>query len=507
MKALILPFQKAQALAPLRSLCPDFLLPLAGKPMVEHLVEQLVTHGIRDLSLLCDDRPEVVARHFGNGERWGCVIAVSAVRDRGGLQRMVKAALHGVTGAVVCLPGNLAVSRELSAFPAEAAGENVMYRVTSDRNFVATDAETLLSLIEGNCFETFEELAELTGQNQHHPHPDLPPEGEGLKSSRHAEAQQPDLSPPPFQVEGRGEDGADSLITGFSEFLQVQRSILEGKLTEIRIPARSTADGIWIGDHVQISPDVRLIAPLFIGSRCRISGGGQIGPNAVISPYCLINNSDLICDSLVMSGTATGSHTELNGVAARGNVLVNLRNGATVTSPDAFILGDIGGEKKQMSGSSVLAAILLLLLLPLGLPLLAASLVVPTLLQRINCLGNRRMKTLAGESPRMPFTLRQFSCGPLLLRRWPGLAAVIAGDLALVGAAPAAADKTESAEEDSLFGLDAARGLFHIWEVEGDPPESVEERHARENFHYMTRTIGADLQVVLKAATAFLPAR
>ena len=207
-----------------------------------------------------------------------------------------------------------------------------------------------------------------------------------------------------------------------------------------------------------------------------------------------------------MTGTATGSHTELTGVAARGNVLVNLRNGATITSPDVFILGDVGSEKAQTAGdfsSTLVAAALLLLLLPLGLPLLVVSLAVPSLLQQNKYLGNRRIRTLVGDDPRMPFSLRQFSFGPLLLRRWPGLIAVLTGDLTLVGAAPTPVRKAEQREQDSVFGLDATRGLFHIWEVEGDLPESADEQHARENFHYMTRTVGADLKVIVKAATAF----
>lgn len=475
MKALIFPFQQAQALAPLRSLCPDFILPLAGKPLVEHLVEQLVTTGIRDATLLCDDRPEEVVRHFGNGERWGCTLAMSAIREEGGLQRMVRAALYGVTGMVICMPGNLVVSRKLSAFLEEIAGAgNATVRVISNCNVLALDAATLLSLIEENRFETFDELTELISQKV-----SLSPE----KKNLHLQ-----------------------IISDLTEFIAVQREILSGGSAEIRIPARSSAEGVWIGDHVQISPDVRLVAPLFIGNHCKISGSGQIGPNAVISPYCLINNSDLISDSLVMTGTATGSHTELTGVAARGNVLVNLRNGATITSPDVFILGDVGSEKAQTAGdfsSTLVAAALLLLLLPLGLPLLVVSLAVPSLLQQNKYLGNRRIRTLVGDDPRMPFSLRQFSFGPLLLRRWPGLIAVLTGDLTLVGAAPTPVRKAEQREQDSVFGLDATRGLFHIWEVEGDLPESADEQHARENFHYMTRTVGADLKVIVKAATAF----
>ena len=481
MKALIYPFQQAQALAPLRSLCPDFLLPLAGKPMVEHLVESLVTSGIPDVTLLCDDRPEEVVRHFGSGERWGCALTTSAVREQGGLQRMVRAALHGVAGMVICLPGNLVVSPELGMFLEEvgADAERADPYIFGESTLIAVDAAMLLSVVEEHRFETLEDLGKLLRQKN----------TPAKKDEKYPQLQ---------------------MISDLTGFIAAQRGILEGKPAGSRIPARSSGEGIWIGDHVQISPDVRLVAPLLIGSHCQISGSGQIGPNAVISPYCLVNNSDLICDSLIMSGTATGSHTELNGMAARGRALVNLRSGATVTSPDAFILGDVTSAKEPSagdSGSSLLAAVMFLLLLPLGVPLLLCSLVVPSLLRQERYLGNRRMKTLAGDNPREPFTLRSFSCGPLLLRRWPGLYAVLAGDLTLVGAAAVPADGQRQDETDAVFGLDAARGLFHIWEVEGDLPESPDEQHARENFHAVTRSFAGDLALVAKAVFAANPSK
>ncbi len=444
--------------------------------MVEHLVESLAASGIQVVTLLCDDRPEEVVRHFGNGERWGCALTMSAVREQGGLQRMLRAALHGISGVVICLPGNMIVSNELPAFLKEVtAAENAPSWVPPEHNFIVIDAAKLLSLLEENRFESFDELIKLVREKVSlSPH-----DGKNLQSQT---------------------------VSDLTGFISAQRDVLNGRLGGSRIAASLRADGVWIGDHVHISPDVRLVAPLFIGSHCQIYGNGQIGPNAVISPYCLVNNSDLICDSLIMSGTATGAHTELNAMAVQGRTLVNLCNGATVTSPDAFILGDIGDGKEHSSGDlsgTLLAAILMLLLLPLGLPLFFVSLLAPSLIRQERCLGNRRMKTLVGEKPRMSFNLRQFNFGPLLLRRWPGLVAVVMGNLTLVGAAPIPAGEAELREQDSIFGLDTARGLYHLWEVDGELPGSVDEQHVRENFHAVTRTLWSDLKILLKAAITF----
>lgn len=475
MKALIFPFQQAQKLAPLRYISPDFLLPLAGKPIVEHLVELLVSSGITDITLLCEDRPEEVVRHFGNGERWGSSISVSAVRE-GGILRMAQAALHGVEGLVLCLPGNPLLSMELfnAVTCCASRGETCNNPGTVSCGLLATEAGILKELFGEAAEGSLEELAALAVSR-------------GVMATPHE----------------------DPLIIDLNGYIHAQRGALEGRPAWIRIPATRTADSLWIADHVKISSSTVLVPPVFIGSHTQISGAGQIGPNAVISSYSLMNNSDLICDTLVMSGTVTGPHIEMNSMAARGGNMVNLRTGATVTSPDAFILGDVGGVGEQTSGDTgayLMAAFMMIVLFPFALPLFIISFAASTLVKSEVRLGNRRLKTLTGGNPRLPFKLRQFTIGPLLLRRWPGLFAVLKGDLALVGASAPHAEETIQLEGESLFGLDAPCGLFHIWEVEGDLPESLEEQHARENFHAVTRTFGTDLSIVLRAAIISPPA-
>jgi hypothetical protein len=141
----------------------------------------------------------------------------------------------------------------------------------------------------------------------------------------------------------------------------------------------------------------------------------------------------------------------------------------------------------------------LVLLAPIALPLLLLSLVLPTMTRVTGGDGNIRKKSLSGEHRRLPFMSREFTFGPILLRRWPALVQVLTGHLLLVGALPTVGPP----QVESGLDLDVARGLFRIWEVEGDLPENDEERIARENFHAVTRSIAGDLRIVVKAAGVF----
>jgi NDP-sugar pyrophosphorylase family protein len=87
MYALILAGGKGERLRPLTSDRPKPMIPLAGKPILEHQLEWLRGQGVTDVILLCGYLNEVVASHFGDGSRLGLRIAYSVETEplgRGG---------------------------------------------------------------------------------------------------------------------------------------------------------------------------------------------------------------------------------------------------------------------------------------------------------------------------------------------------------------------------------------------------------------------------------------
>lgn len=56
---------------------PKPMIPVSGRPFLEHLVTQLAGQGFRHLLLLVGHRAELVEAHFGNGSRWGLEITYS----------------------------------------------------------------------------------------------------------------------------------------------------------------------------------------------------------------------------------------------------------------------------------------------------------------------------------------------------------------------------------------------------------------------------------------------
>ena len=74
MKAVILAAGKGTRMRELTQEVPKPMLPVQGRPILEHIAEGLIENGIRDLCIVTGWRADVVESHFGDGSRLGARI-------------------------------------------------------------------------------------------------------------------------------------------------------------------------------------------------------------------------------------------------------------------------------------------------------------------------------------------------------------------------------------------------------------------------------------------------
>ena len=92
MKAMILAAGEGRRLRPLTNHLPKPMLPIAGKPLLEHTILYLRENGITDLAINLHHLPQAVIDHFGDGSDWGVNLRYS-VEERllgsaGGVKRV-----------------------------------------------------------------------------------------------------------------------------------------------------------------------------------------------------------------------------------------------------------------------------------------------------------------------------------------------------------------------------------------------------------------------------------
>lgn len=81
MKAVILAGGQGTRLREISNGLPKPMMPLLGRPLLEHIVALLRENGIRELCLTLHYRPEMIRDHFGDGSRFG--VSIEYREERG----------------------------------------------------------------------------------------------------------------------------------------------------------------------------------------------------------------------------------------------------------------------------------------------------------------------------------------------------------------------------------------------------------------------------------------
>ena len=92
MKGMILAAGEGKRLRPLTRYLPKPMLPLAGRPLLEHIINHLRDCDITELAINLHHLPEAVMGYFGNGSRWGVNLRYSVeeqlLGSAGGVKRL-----------------------------------------------------------------------------------------------------------------------------------------------------------------------------------------------------------------------------------------------------------------------------------------------------------------------------------------------------------------------------------------------------------------------------------
>ena len=114
MKAMILAAGQGTRLRPLTDCIPKPMVLVAGKPILEHNLELLARHGIRDVLINLHHQPRTIVDHFGDGSRWGVHITYSFEPELLGTAGAVKRVQEQFDSTFLVLYGDNLTTCDLS---------------------------------------------------------------------------------------------------------------------------------------------------------------------------------------------------------------------------------------------------------------------------------------------------------------------------------------------------------------------------------------------------------
>ncbi len=222
----------------------------------------------------------------------------------------------------------------------------------------------------------------------------------------------------------------------------------------------------WVGPLARIHPGAKLVPPFWIGARAEIGAECEIGPNALIGAGSVIDRHVAVQNAVVLPDTYLGQNTSLRGAIAQGGVFVDVRHACRIDIRESFIMAPVSTHRQSSSFTERAGA-------------LAAWLVLAPLarLWPGQTWEQHEIVNHKGDI----VCLKTGGAGPLLLRRWPWLKEVVAGNLRWFGILP-----RNSCDWDHLPPETAERlkssppGLFSWADLQGchDPSSPDEWVHA-----------------------------
>jgi len=338
MKAMIMSAGIGTRLRPLTYSIPKPMFPIVNKPVLEHVLELLRRHNIREVVINLHAHRAMIRNYFGDGSRFGVSINYSEEKKLMGTAGGVKKVENFFDDTFLVMSGDGLTNIDLTDvinFHKKNRGFGTMVLKCVDTRFeygiALTDRrERITEFIEKPTWSSIFSNTVNTGIYVFEPEvfQYIP----RAKFSDFAKDVWPKLLKRGEQIFGYKTEEYWCDIGNLFEYRRAQNDALEGKI-ELKIPGEKRGKNIWIGKGTQIAPGVRIKGPCVIGEDCRLR------KNAFIEGFSTIGNS-----SVIGEGARLTNCILWNGVKVRENVkLVNciIGNDAEISSNISVYEGSV----------------------------------------------------------------------------------------------------------------------------------------------------------------------
>jgi mannose-1-phosphate guanylyltransferase / phosphomannomutase len=354
MKAVVMAGGEGNRLRPLTSNQPKPMVPVVGKPCMEHILELLREHGMNEVIVTVAFLPQAIRSYFGEGETLGMQIGYSVEESPLGTAGSVRLTAKQLDETFLVISGDALCDVDLSALVAfhKEKGAAVTIGLKSVENplefgIVVTDEEGRVErfLEKPSWGQVFSDTIN-TGIYVMEP--------EVLK---HVPADRPyDFSKElfPYLLEmgrpiyGHVMDGYWQDIGNLDQFRQANFDALEENV-RLNIPGIRIRGNVWLGEGVEIADLEQIEGPAYIGNYCRIAPGATVGAHSVLSNSVTLRERTRTTRSVIDASTHIGRSSLIEGAVIGRSCDIR----AHVRIHEGVAIGDevtIGSETVIMPG-------------------------------------------------------------------------------------------------------------------------------------------------------------
>jgi mannose-1-phosphate guanylyltransferase / phosphomannomutase len=306
-------------LRPLTSNQPKPMVPIVGKPCMEHIIELLRRHGMDDIVVTVAYLPQVIRGYFGDGESLGVSLHYSVEETPLGTAGSVKHAEALLDETFVVISGDALCDFDLTEIVRkhQASGAVATLALKSVENplefgvvIIDEDGRVERFLEKPSWGQVFSDTIN-TGVYVLEP--------EVLKSIPTGESY--DFSKQLFPaLLSRGKPLRGHVVEGsywqdignLDQYRQANFDALDGKV-QLELPGIRLRENVYLGDGVQLPELGQIEGPAFVGNFAKVDAGARIGAYSVLGQNAVVKEGVQISRSIVDSGAYLGQSCRIEG--------------------------------------------------------------------------------------------------------------------------------------------------------------------------------------------------
>ncbi len=319
MKAVVMAGGEGSRLRPLTIRRPKPMVPIAGKPVMEHILNLLKRHGITEVVITVQYLASNIEDYFGNGSQFGMRITYSREDMPLGTAGSVKNAEDQLTEPFLVISGDALTD----------------YNLTDIIKF-HREKKSMATLMLAHVPDPLEYGVIITNQDGHITEfLEKPSWGEVISDtintgiyvldpkvfSYFEKNKQFDFSQELFPMMLKNgdplygyvaESGYWCDVGNLTEYMRANADVLQGRV-EVEISAKKMNGNIWREEGVEIAQDAQLIGPIYLAHDCKIKSGAIILGPSTIGNYSIIDERAQVDRSIVWNNSYIGERAELRG--------------------------------------------------------------------------------------------------------------------------------------------------------------------------------------------------
>ncbi|SJZ41918.1 sugar phosphate nucleotidyltransferase [Selenihalanaerobacter shriftii] len=350
MKAVIMAGGKGTRLRPLTCDCPKPMVPIMNKPVMEHIIELLKRHQIRDIAVTTFYLPQVIEDYFGDGSELGVNLHYYIEDSPLGTAGSVKNAEEFLDEPFIVISGDALTDADLTkAINYHQNKSSVATLVLTQEDIpleygvvmISAEGEIIQFLEKPSWGEVFSDTVN-TGIYILDPHIFSYYE-KGIKFD-FSQDLFPQLLAANEPMYGYVTDKYWCDIGNLHQYRQTHYDIIAGKV-EVDIPGKQIQNQVWVGEGTEMSNDVELTGPLYIGENCKIKNGVHL-QESIIGDNNIIKDNTSIKKSIIWNNSFIDQKSELRGTVTCDNV--NLKDHVSLFEGTAIGDGTTIGKKAKV---------------------------------------------------------------------------------------------------------------------------------------------------------------